>query len=139
MKNCKKALAFVNRASSPYYQAYTTTGNLPSGQRLEDNLVYVSRKKMYVLLTTSSTAGGRGGGGNISTSTGTTRIAAAPPNGANNSGDGIEASSLDLIDNNEEQKEDQDDDNEALEDLMAETWTFTGFITFALLGPIVPD
>jgi hypothetical protein len=30
-------------------------------------------------------------------------------------------------------------DNNPIEDMMPDSWTFPGFITFALLGPIVPN
>ena len=109
MKNCKKALALVSRASSPY-RAYSTTGKLPSGQSIEDYYVFV-RRKMYVLLLPSLSGGG---------------IGAA-----------VEA--VAKFDNNAAAKDDAEDEQGALEDLMPETWSFPGFITFALFGPIVPD
>jgi hypothetical protein len=115
MKNGKKALALVNRASSPY-RSYATTGKLPSGQSIEDYYVFV-RRKMYVLLLPSGNKKSCGGqdtiADNKATATNECITSNDPP-----------------VNENEQ---------EALEDLMPETWSFPGFITFALLGPIVPE
>ena len=92
---------------------------------------------MYVLLLKTTTGGGRGSGG---TKSGTIETTAADDWVNTNKNDIEEVVSPDFIGNEEDEQEEADhNDCEALEDLMPKTWTCTGFMTFALLGPIVSD
>ena len=136
VKNGKKALSIVMHADSPY-RAHVATGNLPSGMNLDDYYLYV-RQGMYDLL--------HGGASAIIDTTSSQQQNQLPTMSEAITGAPNTAES----DRNEEHDRDGSGslmttsttataNNTSSVVVMPNSWTFTGFIIFALLGPFVPS
>jgi hypothetical protein len=122
-KNGKKALACVMLKNSPYIRDYARTGNLPSGMVHDDYLQYV-REQMYIVLNPDAAAIGVGV---VSSSSDTSM-------GNDNILD-FAAGLLDIDGPNNNNIEEPP----APASTPGKMFTFSGYIAFALLGPIVEN
>lgn len=157
IKNGKKALAVVMNKRSPY-KSYASTGNLPSGMSMDDYYVYV-RKRMYASLVTNNTKPPLEGALSLASLRNDSISPAIPASVPRYDDDATDRAldedassfvscSASLVmdedtftpaDQNEEDGDVNPVDINDGGELMPVDWSFPGFITFALLGPIVPS